>query len=561
MRMPKAEALTPGTLFGDYEILGEIARGGMGVVYRAKQKSLGRTVALKTILEHRLSSSRAVARFQIEARSAASLDHPHIVPIFEVGQIGTTHFFSMAYIEGCSLREYRHRLNSIPDKTAIVQRMGELCDAIDYAHRRGILHRDLKPENILLDDGGHVRVTDFGLARRLDGESKLTSFSAVVGTPSYMSPEQALGSVAGSGPATDIYAIGGILYFLLTGQPPFTGQSPTDILVRVIREPLIPPSRIDPRVSSSLEAICLKAMSREPEHRYASAQDMGRELRALLGSGLYALPTLSTESKRPPAIAQATVPGTTAKSTVPGIRAVASAAPAPATVPEVRSAPTPRFSFPLVVFVSLAVPLLLLGVWLTTGKDPALPSGPAVAPRPPAGSIAAHSTPETPKATGPRIALERLLGRPMRQDFPMRFDIDGSTTGGQSVEVKEGAMVFHLTPAKDVSLAIWSVDPTGTVVQLFPNRKERLNRLKAGVSRTIPDPALNYPLKAAVGAGDDYLYVFTTTAVTKPTDSVDAMFAQFPDLDIAIARNRTVTVEDTDRDEISEARVRLRVVK
>ena len=559
--MPKAEALTPGTLFGDYEILGEIARGGMGVVYRAKQKSLGRTVALKTILEHRLSSSRAVARFQIEARSAASLDHPHIVPIFEVGQIGTTHFFSMAYIEGCSLREYRHRLNSIPDKTAIVQRMGELCDAIDYAHRRGILHRDLKPENILLDDGGHVRVTDFGLARRLDGESKLTSFSAVVGTPSYMSPEQALGSVAGSGPATDIYAIGGILYFLLTGQPPFTGQSPTDILVRVIREPLIPPSRIDPRVSSSLEAICLKAMSREPEHRYASAQDMGRELRALLGSGLYALPTLSTESKRPPAIAQATVPGTTAKSTVPGIRALASAAPAPATVPEVRSAPTPRFPFPLVVFVSLAVPLLLLGVWLTTGKDPALPSGPAVAPRPPAGSIAAHSTPETPKATGPRIALERLLGRPMRQDFPMRFDIDGSTTGGQSVEVKEGAMVFHLTPAKDVSLAIWSVDPTGTVVQLFPNRKERLNRLKAGISRTIPDPALNYPLKAAVGAGDDYLYVFTTTAVTKPTDSVDAMFAQFPDLDIAIARNRTVTVEDTDRDEISEARVRLRVVK
>ena len=130
-------ALKPGTSFGDYEILGEIARGGMGVVYRARQKSLGRVVALKTILEHRLSSPRAIARFQIEARAAACLDHPHIVPIFEVGKAGASHFFSMAYIEGCSLRDYRLHQKAIPEKTAIVQAMSELCDAIDHAHRRG----------------------------------------------------------------------------------------------------------------------------------------------------------------------------------------------------------------------------------------------------------------------------------------------------------------------------------------------------------------------------------------------------------------------------------------
>ncbi len=268
----------PGTrlrYFGDYELLEEIARGGMGIVFKARQVSLNRVVALKMILSGNFASDADVRRFHAEAESAANLDHPNIVPIYEVGEHENLHYFSMKLIEGGSLARNIARFTADPKAGAKL--LSTIARAIHHAHLRGILHRDIKPGNILLDKDGEPRVTDFGLARQVDGNSSLTLSGAIVGTPSYMPPEQAAGDKSLT-TAVDVYSLGAILYEVTTGRPPFAAATPVETLRKVLVE--APPRPAGPRgrLDRDLETIILKCLEKDPQRRYPSALALAEEL-------------------------------------------------------------------------------------------------------------------------------------------------------------------------------------------------------------------------------------------------------------------------------------------
>jgi WD40 repeat protein/tRNA A-37 threonylcarbamoyl transferase component Bud32 len=258
--------------FGDYELLEVIARGGMGVVYKARQVSLNRLVALKMILKGELATPRDVARFRAEAEAAANLDHPHIVPIYEVGEHDGQQYYAMRYIEGTSFTR-RPRADARKEAGLIAT----VARAVHYAHQHGILHRDLKPSNILIDPAGVPYVADFGLAKRVDVDRSLTESGALVGTPRYMAPEQAAGRKDLT-VAADVYSLGVVLYERLTGQTPFKGETPLEIL-RQVREAEPPrPSSITTGLSRDLETICLKCLEKDPMKRYGSAEALADDL-------------------------------------------------------------------------------------------------------------------------------------------------------------------------------------------------------------------------------------------------------------------------------------------
>jgi tRNA A-37 threonylcarbamoyl transferase component Bud32/outer membrane protein assembly factor BamB len=264
--------------FGDYELLAEIARGGMGVVWMARQVSLKRIVALKMILAGELADEADVRRFQMEAQTAANLQHPNIVAIHEVGRHEGQDYFSMEYVKGASLADLV-RDNPLPPARAAAY-IQTVAEAIDYAHRRGILHRDLKPANVLIDTSDQPRVTDFGLAKRIDRDTGLTASGAVVGTPSYMPPEQASGQRGKLGPASDVYSLGAVLYELVTGRPPFRAATQMDTLLQVLEAEPAPPRLLNPGVGRDLETIILKCLAKEPAKRYATAQELADDLAA-----------------------------------------------------------------------------------------------------------------------------------------------------------------------------------------------------------------------------------------------------------------------------------------
>ena len=275
--LPPASEVAPETLtIGSYKVVEEIARGGMGVVYRAIDTKLNRPVALKMIIAGGMASPDDRARFQLEAEAAAKLDHPGITPIYEIGEHDGLPFFAMKLVEGGSLAD---KLESYVGKPKIVARLvAEIADAVSHAHQRATLHRDLKPNNILLDEQGHPLVTDFGLAKIGDRESGVTRTGAIMGTPGYMPPEQAANGKNVT-TAADIYSLGAILFATLTGRPPFKGESPMETVMKVIHEEPPKPRSINPSIPVELELICLKCLSRDPAERYTSAAELALDLR------------------------------------------------------------------------------------------------------------------------------------------------------------------------------------------------------------------------------------------------------------------------------------------
>ena len=276
----------PATAVGDYELLAEIARGGMGVVYRARQLSLNRIVALKMILSGDLASAAELARFRTETEAFASLDHPNIMPIYEVGEHDGRPYFSMKLIDGNNLALQQHSFRG--DGLAIARLLVVIARAVHHAHQRGILHRDLKPDNILLDAQSRPYVTDFGLARRVQGDSGMTQSGVIVGTPSYMAPEQAAGRKDLT-TAVDVYGLGAILYVLLSGCPPSRGETPVETVRQVLEEEPSRPRMLNPRVHRDLETICMKCLNKDPQRRYGSAEALAEDLdRWLVGEPIQA---------------------------------------------------------------------------------------------------------------------------------------------------------------------------------------------------------------------------------------------------------------------------------
>lgn len=267
--------------FGDYELVEEIARGGMGVVHKARQPKLHRLVALKLILSGEFSDDDQVQRFHAEAEAAAKLDHPGIVPVYEAGQVGGRHFYSMAYVSGKSLNE-RVTANGPLDPKQSARLMKSVSDAVQYAHDNGIIHRDIKPGNILLDEQQQPRVTDFGLAKRVEVASELTATGQIMGTPSYMSPEQAAAKTSEIGAAADVYSLGATLYYLLVGRPPFQSPSPVETIRQVIDNEPVSLRRLDPSIPRDLETVCLKCLRKEVDKRYPTAGALADDLQRWL---------------------------------------------------------------------------------------------------------------------------------------------------------------------------------------------------------------------------------------------------------------------------------------
>src|SRR6266508_749734 len=275
---------------GNYQVLEEVGRGGMGVIYRARQRHSRRIVALKRILSYHADSQETLARFRREAQAAASLDHPNILPIYEVSECDDgLPFFSMKFAGGGSLLDAAPALRGEPRRSVAL--MAKVARAVQYAHGQGILHRDLKPGNVLLDGRGEPLVSDFGLAKWLDTTSHLTQTLTIFGTPGYIAPEQVNGSAGKLGPTSDVYSLGAILFDLLTGRPPFLGEHALKVIQQASEKPAPKLRTLVPGLDRDLETICAKCLEREPSARYRSAGDLAEDLeRWLEGQPIAARP-------------------------------------------------------------------------------------------------------------------------------------------------------------------------------------------------------------------------------------------------------------------------------
>ncbi|MFK7821464.1 MAG: protein kinase [Planctomycetaceae bacterium] len=279
-KQPRAGSGRPDV--GDYKLLGELGRGGMGVVYKAKHQKLNRVVALKMILGGQHANEAALARFITEAQAVAHLQHPSIVQIFDIGEHNNLPYFSLEYVEGCDLKQ---QLDAQPQDARYAATVVEqIATAMQYAHDNNILHRDLKPSNILLNEAGEPKITDFGLAKQVDDEaaSTATSNGTIMGSPSYMPPEQARGEVSSLSPRSDLYSLGAILYEMLTGRPPFVAKKPIETVMQVVNNEPVAPREFQPDVPVDIETICLKAMQKEPSSRYQTCDELAADLRRFL---------------------------------------------------------------------------------------------------------------------------------------------------------------------------------------------------------------------------------------------------------------------------------------
>ncbi|WP_417731784.1 serine/threonine protein kinase [Rosistilla oblonga] len=267
---------------GDYELLEEVGRGGMGVVFRALQISLNREVAVKMIAQGRLASETDQARFDSEAVAAARLEHPGIVPVYDVSEFDGRSFFSMQYVPGPTLADRIHD-GLLPQREA-ARIVSQVARSVEFAHSRGILHRDLKPSNILIDSHGRPLVTDFGLAKQISDDADVTRSGAVLGTPCYMSPEQAAGRRGLIGPASDVYSLGCVLYHALVGRPPLVSDSAVEMVMMVLEQEPLPPRALRQGIDRDLEMIVIKCLQKPPDLRYATAAELADDLDAFLSS-------------------------------------------------------------------------------------------------------------------------------------------------------------------------------------------------------------------------------------------------------------------------------------
>lgn len=272
MRLPRE--------FGEYELLEEIAIGGMGVIYKAKHLGLGRIVALKMIKAGELARREDVRRFKTEAEAAARLRHPNIVTIHDIGEEDGLPYFSMSYVGGPNLSQLV-RMQPLSSKRAATL-LRKIAMAVQHAHDEGLLHRDLKPGNILIDPNDEPQVTDFGLARAIHSDSSLTRSGAILGSPSYMAPEQAEGRVKDVSVRTDVYALGAVLYEMVTGRPPFQGESAMHTMRLVCQASPAAPRLLNPDVPRDLETVCMRCLEKQPSRRYASAREVADEMEAFL---------------------------------------------------------------------------------------------------------------------------------------------------------------------------------------------------------------------------------------------------------------------------------------
>jgi serine/threonine protein kinase len=502
--------------FGKYELLGEIARGGMGVVYRARQHGLDRLVALKMILGTGTDPD-AASRFLQEARAAAALDHPNVVPIYDIGEINGRPYFTMALIEGPNLRGYADARKGMPI-AEVVALFAQVVEGVAHAHKHGIIHRDLKPANVLMDADGRPRVTDFGLAKRAAVDTALTATGQVVGTPQYMAPEQARESKEVGQPA-DVYSLGAILYFLLTGRPPLVGESFTDLLLKLINDPPVPPSQLRPDVPAELDALCLRCLAKHPADRFPNAEALAVAFAPIVEHHL------SSANRSSPIARMSTLRGQSV-GTVPDLSAVVAAGPVRTAsvttpAPAAPAAPVPaevsRDRRPLIFgAAALVVVMLALGAYLgTRNKKP-----PETAGNQP---VEVAPTPHAPGAApdpAPKDADQFTWPPPTRADFGLKVEIaapglkkdaDGMVLLHQGI-----AMEVRVTAARDCRVWIWSLDSGGQEVKLFPNESDSDNRLVAGQTRVLPSKNADEFVTTPTKGTTDRLRVIATTGDQPP---------------------------------------------
>ena len=495
---------TPGSplplRFGDYEILEEIARGGMGVVYKARQVSLDRFVALKMILAHDRASEETVQRFYREAQAAAGLDHPHIVPVHDMGELEGHHYYIMAFVEGTSLTGLVQKNGPPPTRLAATILLA-VAEAVAFAHERGIIHRDLKPANVLIDEKGRPRVADFGLAKQWASDSGLTGAGQPLGTPSYMPPEQVRGQRDRVGPCSDIFGLGGILYYLLTGQAPFQGESVEAVLHQVLHEEPVPPQQLNPQAAPELAALCLKCLEKDPARRYPTAEAVVEALRGVLAGGS---PTITRS-------------------------------PQPVASPGQRGGRLLRLWGGLVAAL-VVIGGVLLTLWWLPGKS----TGPSpedagevdklireLIPQP--GHLqkdfgmqvtmvrdgsGEDGVPGRRHCLGQLVALQGLMTPGLTASmFPQVCVAVGIATRDAAdlvgvVPVEEGEKVrFRVWVARNAFVGIWTVEADGTVLQLFPTKHDPNHRFLAGQAREVPADGV----EAVPSVGIDAIWVEAST--------------------------------------------------
>jgi eukaryotic-like serine/threonine-protein kinase len=507
-------AIKPPCTFGDYDLLEEVGRGGMGVVYKARQRSLGRIVALKMVLESHRDSFNLQRRLDVEARAGAALDHPNIIPVYHSDQLGNCQYFTMAFVNGKTLQAIaKIRGLPVPDAVNIVR---TVALAIEHMHKHGVIHRDLKPSNIMIDTEGRPRVSDFGLAKLASSDVGLTRKGQILGTLCYMAPEQARGTAkAVVGPAADIYALGGILYFTLTGKAPISGDSDADILLKVMQEPPPPLRQINPAIPAGLEAVCMKCLNKKPEERYASAGALAQALVAFAPSSVTPL-----------------------EGTIPSDSPVSPPPTEPMTQTET-GRPRRRFPVMLVGGIAAAVAVVGVGIYVIFNQREVPPSDPNKTGGK-EGEVVKHQPEHQP--------LPPPWQKQQQSEFSVTLVPVGSFEGpaGELLIPKTSdGTVLKIEVERNCYVGVWTRDPDGKVVQLFPNDWEGDNLIRKGIPRLVPGND-NYRIRADVSEGMEQLCIVARSQKWDPIPSDKLgpfqLFKTGPDLN----RLRVLTLEARD---------------